>query len=70
MTEKTFSAPQMSCGHCKAAVEEELGKLAGVEHSNAAPETGLVEVRYDEDRVSVGDLIGAIEQAGYDAVEA
>ncbi|MDP8950096.1 MAG: cation transporter, partial [Actinomycetota bacterium] len=25
----------MSCGHCKAAVEGELNKLAGVESSNA-----------------------------------
>ena len=31
MTEKTLNVPDMSCGHCKAAVEGELNKLSGVE---------------------------------------
>lgn len=65
MTDKTFNVPEMSCGHCKAAVEGELNKLSGVEFSNADFEKGTVEVRYDEDRVTTGDLEGAIEEAGY-----
>jgi copper chaperone len=44
MSEKTFNVNGMSCSHCKAAVEEELGKLPGVEHSNADPLKGTVEV--------------------------
>ena len=55
----------MSCGHCKAAVEGELNKLSGVENSNADVEKGAVEVRYDESRVSIEQLKGAIEKAGY-----
>ncbi|CAA9479838.1 MAG: hypothetical protein AVDCRST_MAG25-2692 [uncultured Rubrobacteraceae bacterium] len=66
MIEKTFSVEGMSCGHCKAAVEGELGKLPGVERSNADFETGIVEVRYDEGRVGPEDLKGAIEEAGYE----
>ena len=65
MTEKTFNVPDMSCDHCKAAVEGELNKLSGVESSNADVDKGTVAVRYDESRVSVGDLRGAIEDAGY-----
>jgi copper chaperone len=61
----TFNVPDMSCGHCKAAVEGELNKLSGVEHSNADFEKGIVEVRYDEDLVAADDLRGAIEEAGY-----
>ena len=66
MTEKTFEVEGMSCGHCNAAVEGELGKLEGVERSNANFETGIVEVSYDEARVGVDDLKGAIEEAGYE----
>jgi copper chaperone len=65
MTEKTLSVPDMHCGHCKAAVEGELGKIPGVESSNADVETGTVEVSYDERRVSTEDLKDAIEEAGY-----
>jgi len=65
MTEKTFNVPDMSCGHCKAAVEGELNKLSGVESSNADVDKGTVAVRYDEVTVSTEDLRGAIEEAGY-----
>ena len=65
MTEKTLNVEGMSCGHCKAAVEEELNELSGVEYSNADPQKGTVEVRYDESRTTDDDLIGAVEEAGY-----
>jgi copper chaperone len=65
MTEKTFNVPDMSCGHCKAAVEGELNKLPGVESSLADVEKGTVEVSYDEGTVTTEDLKGAIEEAGY-----
>ena len=65
MTEKTFNVPDMSCGHCKAAVEGELNRLPGVQRAIADIEKGTVEVYYDESAVSTGDLEGAIEEAGY-----
>ena len=65
MTEKTFNVPDMSCGHCKAAVEGELNKLSGVKEANADIERGTVEVSYDEGTVTTEDLKGAIEEAGY-----
>ncbi len=65
MTEKTFNVPDMSCGHCKAAVEGELNKLSGVDYSNADFEKGVVEVRYNESQVNTQQLKEAIEEAGY-----
>jgi len=65
MTDATFNVPDMSCGHCKAAVEGELNKLKGVERSNADLEKATVEVSYDEGRVTTEELKGAIEEAGY-----
>ena len=65
MTDKTLNVEGMSCGHCKAAVEEELNSLPGVERSNADYETGVVEVSYDESKVTDEDLKEAVEEAGY-----
>ena len=65
MTETTLRVPDMSCGHCKAAVEGELNRLSGVESSLADVEKGTVEVTYDEGKVTTEDLKGAIEEAGY-----
>jgi copper chaperone len=65
MTEKTLRVPDMHCGHCKAAVEGELSKLSGVESSNADVEKGIVEISYDEEKVSTEQLKDAIEEAGY-----
>jgi copper chaperone len=65
MTDITFRVPDMSCAHCKAAVEGELSKLSGVERANADVEKGTVEVTYYKGTVSTDDLKGAIEEAGY-----
>ena len=62
----TLAVEGMSCGHCKAAVEGEISKLAGVEHSDADFENNTVEVRYDEERVTNSDLREAVERAGYE----
>ena len=65
MTNAVFNVPNMNCSHCKTAIEGELDKLSGVEDSNADSEKGIVEVRYDEDRVTTEELRDAIEEAGY-----
>jgi copper chaperone len=65
MTEKTLKVSDMSCAHCKAAVEGQLNKLSGVKYSKADVKKGTVEVSYNERKVSTEDLKGAIERAGY-----
>ncbi len=65
MTEMTFNVEGMSCGHCKAAVEGELGKLSGVQAATVDFEKGIVDVSYEESRVGPEQLKGAIEEAGY-----
>ncbi len=68
MTENTFRVEGMSCGHCKAAVEDGLKELPGVERANADVARGTVEVSYEEGMVATKDLKGAIEEAGYTMV--
>jgi copper chaperone len=65
MVEKTLNVPDMSCGHCKAAVEGGLEALPGIEQANADVATGTVKVYYDESKVETEDLKSAIEEAGY-----
>jgi copper chaperone len=54
----------MSCEHCRAAVEGEVSRVAGVESVAADLETKLVTVRGEG--LSDGELWAAIDEAGYE----
>jgi len=56
----------MTCAACASRIERSLDKLDGVDASvNLATEAAAV--RFDPERVSVDDLLGAVEAAGYGA---
>ena len=61
----TYSVPAMHCGHCKAAVTEELENVPGVEAVDVDLETKLVTVRGSG--LADEPLRAAIEEAGYEA---
>lgn len=65
MAEITLSAPKMSCGHCKMAVESAGGALEGVNSISADPDSKSVDVSYDESVVSLDAIKQAITAAGY-----
>jgi Cu+-exporting ATPase len=59
----------MTCAACANRIERKLNKLDGVSASvNYATEQAAV--RFDAGRVTVADLVGAVEAAGYHAVPA
>lgn len=62
-----LTAPKMSCGHCKMAVETAIGGLAGVNAVTADPETKKIEVSYEESIISVDEIRKASAEAGYQA---
>ena len=62
---EVFAVEGMTCGHCEAAVEKEVGDVSGVERSSADSGRGSVEIAYDEGRVTTGDIRSAVEEAGY-----
>jgi len=64
---KTYSVPGIHCGHCTAAVTEELVGVAGVSEVQVDLETKLVTV--NGERLDDAALRGAIEEAGYAAEE-
>jgi copper chaperone len=65
MSELTYRVPDMSCGHCTAAVAGELERVAGVREVDVDLDTKLVVVRGDE--LDDTALRAAIDDAGYEA---
>jgi copper chaperone CopZ len=58
----------MTCGHCVNAVRDALGNLPGVKVESVS--VGSATVSIDETNTTIGDLIDAIGDAGYEANEA
>lgn len=48
MTTKTFTVPNISCGHCVHTVETELADVAGVQSVKADAATKQVTVAWSE----------------------
>ena len=67
MKSTTFNVEGMSCGHCVNAVEGAVKKLgaSGKVDLNA----GSVTVEYDESKVTLAAIKGAIEEQGYDVAK-
>ena len=63
--ELTYTVAGMSCGHCKSAVEAEVGRVPGVESVEADLDTKLVVVRGEG--LADDALRAAIDEAGYEA---
>jgi copper chaperone len=63
MSTRTYDVPGISCGHCKAAIESEVGALAEVVTVTVDVDARSVAVEGDatEDAVRA-----AVEEAGYE----
>lgn len=60
---RIYSVPGISCGHCKAAVEDEVGRVPGVDRVEVDVEAKTVRV---EGTASDAEVRAAIDEAGYD----
>ncbi len=66
MNTLTLSVPGMTCGHCEAAVKQEVGAVSGVTDVAVDLESKDVVVTGTElDRDAV---VAAIDEAGFDVV--
>lgn len=61
----TYTVSGMSCGHCKAAVTEEVMTVTGVESVDVDLDTKLVVVHGEG--LDDGAIRAAIDEAGYEA---
>ncbi len=64
MKETQLLVPDMSCGHCEAAVRGALERLEGVAGIHVFLETKLVKVRSIHE-LDEEDLMGAVRAAGF-----
>jgi copper chaperone len=65
MTTSTWHVVGMTCGHCVAAVRQELGELAGVHTVDVELESGQVTVASDGP-LDPQDVSAAVVEAGYE----
>lgn len=63
----TLNAPDISCGHCVATVEDAVGKVDGVQAVSADETSKDVNVTYDASQTDVSVITAALEEAGYPA---
>ncbi|TVP68594.1 MAG: copper chaperone [Nitriliruptor sp.] len=63
MATRTYSVPDISCGHCKSAIEEEVGALSDVATVLVNIEAKTVTV---DGEASDEAIHAAIEEAGYE----
>ncbi len=64
MTQMVLTVPGMTCGHCEAAVKQEVGALAGVSDVVVDLDTKLVTVTGDP--LDRAQIVAAIDEAGFD----
>ena len=64
---RTYSVPEISCGHCKASIEGEVGKLDDVSSVNVDIDSRTVTV---EGEASDEAIKAAIDEAGYEVAGA
>lgn len=62
----TYSVPDISCDHCKTAVEAEVGQVDGVTSVTVDVASKSVSVDGGDDAA----IRAAIDEAGYDVAEA
>jgi P-type Cu+ transporter len=67
MTKQRLEISGMHCTGCVMAVEGALEDLRGVKSANANYAKQIADVEYDENSVSIDDIIGAVVDAGYQA---
>ncbi|MCM1091427.1 MAG: heavy metal translocating P-type ATPase [Butyrivibrio sp.] len=59
----------MTCSACSSHVEKAANKLAGVEKASVNLLTETMEIIYDEAQLSEGEIVRAVEKAGYGATK-
>lgn len=64
-TTRTITVTGMTCGHCVAAVQGQIGKLPGVTGVEVDLGSGRVTIESDAP-VADADVAAAVDEAGYE----
>jgi copper chaperone len=63
--QERFKVPDVSCEHCKSAIEGALRPLAGVQSALVDVDGKTTIVDYDENVIDRGAIATVIEEEGY-----
>jgi copper ion binding protein len=69
METRTFTVPNISCGHCVHTIESELGELKGVQEVKADQQTKKVTVKWD-DPANWGEIEKVLTEINYPPAKA
>ena len=67
MTTSEYLVSGMSCGHCEAAIRGEVNQILGVRSVDVSARTGRMVVTSSA-RIDEQAVLGAVDEAGYEAV--
>jgi len=59
----------MSCTACENVITKELKKLEGIEHVKVSYSKEMAEIKYNETKTKLADIVDAIESKGYECIE-
>lgn len=65
MTSKTYSVPDVSCQHCKHAIETAVGGMGGVARALVDVEHKTVDIDFDEAVTSEAAILATLDEEGY-----
>ncbi len=65
MATKTFEVPNITCGHCVAAIEREIGELTGVASVRADQTTKMVTVDWQDSATNWEAIRALLEEINY-----
>ena len=68
MESKKFSVPNISCGHCVMAIQNELGEMDGVSKVEGDPEKKEVTVDWDTP-ATLEKITSTLKEINYPAAE-
>ena len=68
MEQKTFSIPNISCGHCTSAIERELKELEGVKDAQGNIQEKNVNVEW-EAPATQEKILSTLQEINYPAAE-
>jgi copper chaperone len=68
MDKNTFSIPNISCGHCTMAIENELKEIAGISSVEGNIEAKTVTVKWDAPATR-DTIIETLKEINYPAAE-
>lgn len=66
VTEANLTVEGMSCQHCVNSITKGVGGMNGVQKVNVNLQDKKVTVAYDAEVVSLPEIIGEIEEQGYE----